>query len=113
MIAGVDFVDLINRHGRFENYIPDANISLTEQKKEMFCMSVTLSHKMQSDFDDDFGPVKYNVTERGNSKFVTIPILSKVLFVRMRKDSDHQDLINKITSFFTNDAKETNNASQC
>lgn len=101
-IAGVDFVGLISGNGKIENYTPDTEILPSKQKKEMFCMGIALRHKMQNDFDDDFEPVKYNVTERGNFKFVTIPILSKILFVRMKRDFDHLELINKITPFFTN-----------
>src|SRR5574338_743705 len=92
-ISGVDFIGLINSHGRIVNYTSGTEIPLTKQKKEMFCMSIALHHRMQSDFDEDFEPVKYSITERGNFKFVTIPILSKILFVRMKKDFDHLELI--------------------
>lgn len=105
-IEGIDFVGIINQHGRLDNYTPNASIPLTKDKKEMFCMSIALHHKMQNDFDEDFEPIKYNIAERGNFKFVTIPVLSKILFVRMRRDLDHVGLINKISSFLKCDLKK-------
>lgn len=98
-IPGIDFLGFINHHGRLDNDTSSTKIPLTKDKKEMFCMSIALHHKMQSDFDEDFEPIKYNVAERGNFKFVTIPVLSKILFVRMSREFDHLGLINKITSF--------------
>ena len=107
-IPGVNFVGFINHHGRLENPAFNSKIPLTEDKKEMFCMSIVLHHKMQNNFDEDFEPIKYNIAARGNFKFVTIPVLSKILFVIMKRDLDHLEIINKITSFFKSDYIEKN-----
>lgn len=107
-IPGVDFVGFINHHGRLDSYESSTKILLTKDKKEMFCMSIALHHKMQNDFNRDFEPIKYNIAERGNFKFVTIPVLSKILFVRMKNDLDHLGLINKINSFLKCDLKYKN-----
>lgn len=105
LTKGVEFVGIINNQGRIENYVCDADISLIREKKEMFYMSVVLQHKMLGDFDDDFEAIKYTVTERGKSKFVTIPFFSKIIFIKMKKEINHLRLINKIFAFFLADKK--------
>lgn len=105
-IQDIDFVGFINHHGRLDSYTSSVVIPLTKDKKEMFCMSIALHHKMQNDFDEDFEPIKYNITERGNFKFITIPVLSKILFIRMKKNVDDIKLINKITSFLKCELKD-------
>ena len=73
---GVDFIGLINKQGKMENALFKNDITLTKEKKEMFLMGLRLQFSMQSDYDSDFGPVSYTLTERGNSKFVSISPIS-------------------------------------
>jgi hypothetical protein len=93
---GVEFIGLINNQGRMESSLCRNEINLTEEKKEMFLMQFRLQSSMQSDYDEEFGPVGYTITERENSKFVSIPIVSHTVLAIMKKDIDPTVAINKI-----------------
>jgi len=93
---GVEFIGLINNQGRMESSLCRNEINLTEEKKEMFLMQFRLQSSMQRDYDEEFGPVGYTITERENSKFVSIPIVSHTVLAIMKKDIDPTVAINKI-----------------
>ncbi len=93
---GVEFIGLINKQGRIESTLFKNEINLTKEKKEMFLMGLRLQSAMQSDYDDDFGPVSYTITERENSKFVSIPSFSHIILAIMKKNKGHIAVINKI-----------------
>ena len=69
---GIEFIGLINKQGRIEVAMFNNDINLTRERKEMYMMELKLQSSMQGDFDPELGPVSYNVTERGKSKFVSI-----------------------------------------
>jgi len=93
---GVEFIGLINNQGRMESSLCRNEINLTEEKKEMFSMGLRLQSSMQRDYDDEFGPVGYTITERENSIFVSIPIVSHTILAIMKKNTDPAVVINKI-----------------
>ena len=93
---GVEFIGLINNQGRMESSLCRNEINLTEEKKEMFLMQFRLQSSMQRDYDDEFGPVGYTITERENSIFVSIPIVSHTVLAIMKKNIDPTVAINKI-----------------
>jgi hypothetical protein len=57
---------------------------------------------MQSDFDSEFGPVSYTVTEREKSKFVSILTFPYIILAIMKKSKDHIAVINKIKTAIRN-----------
>lgn len=59
-------------------------------------MGVRLQSSMQRDYDNEFGPVGYTITERENSIFVSIPIVSHTILAIMKKNIDPTVVINKI-----------------
>ena len=93
---GVEFIGLINNQGRMESSLCRNEINLTEEKKEMFSMGLRLQSSMQRDYDDEFGPVGYTITERENSIFVSIPIVSHTILAIMKKNIGPTVVINKI-----------------
>jgi len=93
---GVEFIGLINNQGRIESSLFRNEINLTEEKKEMFSMGLRLQSSMQRDYDAEFGPVGYTITERENSVFVSIPIVSHTILAIMKKNIDPAVVINKI-----------------
>ena len=82
---GVEFAGLINRQGRIVDYACKNEINLSQEQKDMFFMATTLSLRMQGDYDDNFGSVKYIVTERENSKIVSIPIPAGAIILVVNK----------------------------
>ena len=93
---GVEFIGLINKQGRMESTLFKNEMNLTKEKKDMFLMGLRLQNTMQSDYDDEFGPVSYTITERENSKFVSIPSFPHIILAIMKKNKGHIAVINKI-----------------
>jgi hypothetical protein len=93
---GVEFIGLINKHGKFENIFSKNEINLTMASKEMFSMGFRLQSSMQSDFDSEFGAVDYNLSVREKSKFISILYFPYIVLVMMKKNIDHISVIDKI-----------------
>ena len=94
--AGTEFACIINKKGRIEA-IYNNDMNMSKEKKEMFLMSLQLQNSMQSDFDDEFGQVNYTITERKNSRFVSIPISAGIFLAKLDKSTDPFLFINKIS----------------
>jgi hypothetical protein len=94
---GLEYVGVINAQGRIIEHA-SKTLSMSHEKFEMLCMGMRLQHSMQSDFDDEFGTVRYIVTERSDLKLVSIPVSRNVLFAIMQKKADHIRFIRKIYS---------------
>jgi hypothetical protein len=107
---GVEFIGLINKHGRMENVIFKNEPSMTEERIEMFSMQLRLQSSMHSDFDSEYGPVGYTVTEREKLKFVSILIFPYIVLIIMKKNIDHIHMIRKIKTMIRDfkDSKNTN-----
>ena len=93
---GVEFAGLINRQGRIVDYACKNEINLSQEQKDMFFMATTLSLRMQGDYDENFGSVKYIVTERENSKIVSIPIPAGAIILVVNKEAGLSLLVKKI-----------------
>ncbi len=75
--SGVEFVGIINERGRLvETMGKDLLCNMPRDMKEMFCMKIALRSSMQKDFDEYLGPVNYCMTQRGNTKFISIPAVN-------------------------------------
>ncbi|HEV2193354.1 MAG TPA: hypothetical protein VGR54_07050 [Nitrosopumilaceae archaeon] len=99
---GVEFIGLINKQGKMENILFKNEINLTKERKEIFSMELRLQSSMQSDFDSEFGPVNYTITEREKSKFVSILTFPYIILAIMKKNIDHIAVINKIKTKIRN-----------
>ncbi|MDE1769505.1 MAG: hypothetical protein KGI28_02990 [Thaumarchaeota archaeon] len=93
---GVEYVAIINENGKIEDVRYKNDINLTSVKKEMFFMSLRLQNLMQSDFDEEFGTLSYTMTERKNSRFVSIPTPTGILFAKLDKSINPFLFIRKI-----------------
>lgn len=99
---GIRYLALINKQGRLkEEVVVSANdFHLSSEKKEMFFMTFRLQASMQNDFDDELGPVWYNLVERKNVKFLSMPTYpdnyGDLIFATMRKGTDHSIVIKNI-----------------
>lgn len=97
LVDGVEFVGMINAQGRLIESLYGKQVPFPMNKSEMLFMGISLSSSLQRDFDDEFGAVKYNVTERKNLKFLSMPCECGLVIVLMKKNVDHFPLIDKIT----------------
>lgn len=94
---GVEYVAIINKNGKIEDAIYKNDINLTREKKEIFSLGLRLQISMQGDFDEEFGSVNYTLTERKNSRFVSIPTPVGILLVKLDKSINPFLFISKIS----------------
>ncbi|MGI0061331.1 MAG: hypothetical protein ACREBA_02635 [Nitrosotalea sp.] len=73
LVPGVEFVGLVTKNGRLVDYKAKNGLRFSEEQKEMFFMSVSLYQTMQHDYDENFGVIKYTITERENFRIVSVP----------------------------------------
>ena len=95
---GSEYIGIINKKGRLEEVFYKQNdMNMTEEKKEMFFMTLQLHNSLQSDFDNELGQVNYITIERQKSRFVSITTSEGIILVKLNKSADPFFIINKIT----------------
>ncbi len=94
---GVNYVGVINAQGRMIEHA-SKTLYLSPEKLEILCMGIRLQHSMHADFDEDLGTVSHIVTERGRSKFISVPVSPYVIFAIASKGADHRPFVQKINS---------------
>lgn len=72
--VGIEMFAIVNSFGRIIHSEKFESLQLEHDKMEMFLMGFSLQHSMLKDFDDEFGPVHYTVTERNGRKFFSAPL---------------------------------------
>ena len=94
----VKLVGIINRRGRMTVSIGTGTIDMPEDKKQMFFMKIALRNSMQHDFDEDLGSVDYCMTQRGNTKYISVPARNgSTILAVTKQDVDHEELVVGIT----------------
>lgn len=96
MDVGIDQIIIINEHGRADDWTFRNKMILSQDKQEIFLMSVLLHQSMIRDFDGEFGPAECTIIERQNIKLVSIPFYSHVVLAMMGKNIDHEFLVGRI-----------------
>ena len=85
---GIDFVGLVTKSGHLVDCNNRNGLNLSKEQKEMFFMHCSLQQRMNQDYDDDFGQVKYLITERENNRIITIPHESDTLIFVMDNEGE-------------------------
>ena len=100
----IQSVAVINKNGRAieEKTRGKSDLLIPDKKNEMYFMQCALQISMARDFDEELGPVSYTITERENSKFVSIPFFSHIILAKTKKGIDHTAMINKIKKVIRN-----------
>jgi len=63
----------------------------------MWLMSIALIHSMQKDYDEEYGPLNYFMTQRRDLKFIAIPANDCNTFLVVTKNNvEHEDVVRKI-----------------
>ena len=94
---GIDTFGVINKNGRIVNSMNLDSLKMSHSKQELFFMKIALRNSMQSDFDGELGKVNYCITQRGNRKFITIPISeNNTLLVVVQNNVGHEKIISSI-----------------
>jgi hypothetical protein len=96
----VQSVAIINKLGRpVEKINRDENLKeLPHSKNEMFFMQCVLEISMGREFDSEYGPINYHLSERGNLTMITFPMRDNVILVTTKKDTSPISLAKKIVT---------------
>lgn len=94
--CGVEFAGVISKNGRLAYCKTTNHVNLSNEEHEMFFMSCSLEQKMRQDCDDNFGKVKYAVTEREDYRIITVPHESDTLIFVMDKHGAFLSRIKKL-----------------
>ena len=90
----VKLVGIINSRGKMTVSIGTGTIDMSEDKKQMFFMKIALRNSMQHDFDEDLGSVDYCMTQRGNTKYISVPTRNgSTILAVTKQDADHEELV--------------------
>ena len=93
----IKLIGIINSRGRMVDSIGHDTIEMPNDKKEMFFMKIALRNCMQQDFDEYLGAVNYCMTERGGTKYISVPIPNgNTIFAITKKEVNHEDLVEGI-----------------
>lgn len=90
----VKLVGIINNRGRMIDSIGLGTIDMPKDKKEMFLMKIALRNSMQQDFDEDLGSVDYCMTQRGSTKYISVPTRNgNTILAITKQDVNHEELV--------------------
>ena len=71
---------------------------LPDNMTEMFFMQCVLQISMGRDFDEQYGPINYHVSERANMTMITFPMDNHVILLTASKDISPIHLAKKVVT---------------
>ena len=103
----IQSVAIINNKGRAIEKIsrPEFTKLYPNHLSEFFCMSCVLQVSMGRDFDENYGPINYHMSERTSLTTLTFPMKENVILVATNKNTSPITLARKIVTLI-NDHKE-------
>jgi len=96
----IQSVAIINKLGRPVEKITrdDREKQLPQEKDEMLFMQCVLEISMGKDYDSEYGPINYHLSERGNLTMITFPMRDYVVLVTTNKNTSPISLAKKIVT---------------
>lgn len=95
--VNIQSVTVINKFGRpVERIDKEENDKHLSYNSEMFFMQFVLQISMGQDFDEQYGPINYHISERQNITMLTFPIYDHVLLVTAKKNISSISLAREI-----------------
>ena len=100
----IQSVAVINNHGRVMEKFSRAkfNKRFPNHLNELFCMSCILQISMGKDFDENYGPINYHISERSNLTIITFPLDENVVLITTNKSISPITLARKIIAVISN-----------
>ncbi len=80
---------------RFDRQFPD-------HLNEFFCMSCVLQISIGKDFDENYGPINYHISERSNLTIITFPLDENVVLIIANKNTSPITLARKAINIIQN-----------
>lgn len=94
----IQSVAVINNRGRVMEKIsrPQFAKQFPDHLNELFCMSCVLQVSMGRDFDENYGPINYHISERANLTMITFLLDENVILITTDKSTSPITLSRKI-----------------
>jgi hypothetical protein len=71
-------------------------LKLSKDKEDIFLMQMALQNSMQRDFNDEFGTVKFHITQREKIKLICFPLTEdKIVLVVADKKTNTETIIDR------------------
>ena len=100
---GLEMIGIISKRGRMTESIGFDSLNMPKSKQEMYLMKIALRSSMQSDFDEELGKVNYCMTQRGERKFISVPLLGgNTILMVTENNCDYEELASNITQTLRN-----------
>ena len=103
----IQSVAVINNHGKVLEKISRTKFTrkFPNHLNEFFCMNCVLQISMGKDFDENYGPINYYISERSNLTIITFPLDENVVLITTNKNISSVTLARKCTSIIQNYVK--------
>jgi hypothetical protein len=106
----IQSVAIINNRGRVIEKISRFKFSkhFPNHLNELFCMSCVLQVSMGRDFDENYGPTNYYISERTNLTMITFPLDENVILATLDKRVSPITLCSRIIHMISDHKKMLN-----
>lgn len=105
---GIQSVSVINKMGRLveDTSKPRFAKKHSDHMNEHLLMQCVLQISMGRDFDEDYGPINYHISERANLTLLTFPVDENVVLVTCNKNISPINLAKKIVNAIDHHRKQ-------
>src|SRR6476646_5225932 len=100
----IQSVAVINNRGRVMEKFSRSKFTkrFTKHLNELFCMSCVLQISMGKDFDENYGPINYHISERSNLTIITFPLDENMILITANKSISPITLARKTITVINN-----------
>ena len=103
----IQSVAILNNRGRVIENISRFKFTrhFPNHLSELFCMSCVLQVSMGRDFDENYGPINYYISERTNLTMITFPLDDVVILATLDKKTSPIALSRRIVNMIDDHKK--------
>ena len=100
----IQSVAVINNRGRVMEKFSRSKFTkrFLNHLNELFCMSCVLQISMGKDFDENYGPINYHISERSNLTIITFPLDENMILITANKSISPITLARKTITVINN-----------
>ena len=100
----IQSVAVINNRGKVMEKISRSKftIQFPNYLNELFCMNCVLQISMGKDFDENYGPINYHISERSGFTIITFPLDENVVIITTNKNISPITLARKTIGVINN-----------
>lgn len=95
-MQGIEMYGIINKQGKMIDHWGKNALKLSKDKEDILLMQMALQNSMQRDFNDEFGTVKFCMTQREKIKLICFPLTEdKIVLVVADKKTNIKTIIDR------------------